>query len=194
MLESLMFHKNRYMKLKFLVFSVLFLGVVYSSSAQTRFSNRKMLSLMNLARADGKKFLDSIVYPYLKENNIEKTSYVRSLISTLKKTKGVQPLKLDKELNQTAKAWAVESGKRGEKGHRNIKKRLYKLNRGSMAENCTYGADSDLEAIMDLLIDEGIRSLGHRKSILNPTYKFIGMGSSTHKVYGTCVVQNFASR
>lgn len=182
------------MKLKFLVFTVLFFGLTYSAMAQVKYSNRNMLELMNLARADGKKFIDSILNPYLEANNVPRTSYVRSLITDLKKTKNIQPLKLDTELNGTARAWAIESGKKGVIGHRNIKKRLYVLNRGAMAENCTYGDESDLEAIMSLLIDEGIKGVGHRKNILNPAYNYVGLGSAKHKEYGTCVVMNFAER
>ena len=151
---------------------------------------------MNAARKDGPAFVKNIVKPYLKETETSKTSYVNSLIRTLNKTKGLEPFKIDPILERKAKEWAVSSGKKGIVGHGNINRRLYYLikEKGSMAENCTYGNYTAIDAVMDLLIDEGIRGLGHRKNILNPAYVHIGIASANHKSFGVVVVMNFSEK
>ena len=53
---------------------------------------------------------------------------------------------------------------------------------GAMAE--IIGADFDLEGrntfemtILGLIIDDGVKDRGHRKTIYNPNYKYIGFSS-----------------
>ncbi|MCZ6692800.1 MAG: CAP domain-containing protein, partial [Bacteroidetes bacterium] len=62
----------------------------------------------------------------------------------------------------------------------------------TIGENCAYGLYSPLDIVMGLLIDEGVSDLGHRKNILNPDYKVIGVAIRPHKSYGTNCVQDFA--
>jgi uncharacterized protein YkwD len=45
---------------------------------------------------------------------------------------------------------------------------------------------------MALLIDDGIKSLGHRKNILNAGFHFVGIAIEPHKTYGTNCVMDFA--
>jgi uncharacterized protein YkwD len=167
-----------------------------SFTQERRIDQREVARLLNFARNDGPKFVKEVVMPYLKENGTKRTSYVKSLIKTLNKTKGVEPLKGDKVLGQKAKEWALESGRKGVKGHGNIKKRLFYLisKKGAMAENCTYGNYTALDAVMSLLIDEGISSLGHRKNILNPIYQKVGIAYAKHTRYGIVLVMNFSVR
>jgi uncharacterized protein YkwD len=47
---------------------------------------------------------------------------------------------------------------------------------------------------MQLLIDDGIESLGHRKNILEPKYQWIGIAIEPHKTYRTNCVMDFAER
>lgn len=62
---------------------------------------------------------------------------------------------------------------------------------GAMAENCQYGPDEPIEVIMQLMIDSGIPSLGHRKTLMNCTYNFIGIAQSNHSTYRTNTVMDF---
>jgi uncharacterized protein YkwD len=81
-----------------------------------------------------------------------------------------------------AKCWAKESGKKGVIGHNRIR-----CKKGYFAECCSYGNLEPLEFVLNLLVDEGIPSLGHRK-ILFTNYKKVGVSINTHKTYGQCVV------
>lgn len=163
---------------------------------EDRVDQREVARLLNFARNDGPGFVKEVLTPFLKKNGRKKTSYVKSLIKTLNKTKGLAPLESDKILGQKAKEWALESGRKGIKGHGNIKKRLFYLisRKGAMAENCSYGKYTATDAVMSLLIDEGISSLGHRKNILNPKYRKIGIAYAKHSRYGIVVVMDFSER
>lgn len=54
-----------------------------------------------------------------------------------------------------------------------------------IGENCQFGAtpDGGHEAVLQLLIDDGIATRGHRKNIFNPDYAYIGVGVAPHGGY-----------
>jgi uncharacterized protein YkwD len=57
-------------------------------------------------------------------------------------------------------------------------------------ENCQYGYNDGLSIVIDLLIDEEIPDLSHRKSLLNSEVKFIGVAIRKHKIYRyNCVIE-----
>jgi uncharacterized protein YkwD len=98
------------------------------------------------------------------------------------KQKNLKPLNPDLEMYEYAKCWAKESGKKGVIGHNRSR-----CKKGYFAECCSYGNLEPLEFVLNLLVDEGIPSLGHRK-ILFTNYKKVGVSINTHKTYGQCVV------
>ena len=57
-------------------------------------------------------------------------------------------------------------------------------------ENCSYGYSRGIDVVMQLLIDKGVKSLGHRKNLLSNS---VGMGASIqpHKTYAHCAVLDF---
>jgi uncharacterized protein YkwD len=93
-------------------------------------------------------------------------------------------------------AW---QGPRGEVGHRGeggsspfdrvarhgVRPRL-------SGEVIDYGADG-LQAVIDLIVDDGVASRGHRHNILNPNFRQVGIAIGPHRQYGTMCVIDFAS-
>lgn len=59
------------------------------------------------------------------------------------------------------------------------------------AENMGTGYNNGLDIVRQLLIDDGEPDRGHRKNILNPTLKFVGVAVRPHKVYDFVNVQDF---
>jgi uncharacterized protein YkwD len=150
---------------------------------------------LNLVRLDPKLFAETYLKKYL-DSTQEKSSYTKSLLKTLPTTKSMGVLVPDKKLCDFAKAHAVQFGKEGRIGHANYNERILKIKKdfgGSMAENCDYGNKKALDIVMSLLIDEGIKDLGHRENILDPEYKFIGTSIQPHKRYEWNCVMDFAN-
>ncbi|MBL7870711.1 MAG: CAP domain-containing protein [Cyclobacteriaceae bacterium] len=160
-----------------------------------------VLKIMNAVRTDPQDFIKKYLTPYLKENKLTTNRYAKSLISDLKKTKKMEPLKMSAALSDVAKMHALDMGRLGKIGHSSsdgtsFADRIRKKAKagGMIAENCDYGNDTALDIVMALLIDDGIESLGHRKNILEPKYQWVGIAIEGHKTYRVNTVMDFAER
>jgi hypothetical protein len=65
---------------------------------------------------------------------------------------------------------------------------------GMVGENLSYGSKNGKDAMIQLLIDDGVASRGHRKNIFSSDYKLVGVGIQTHKKYKWMTCTNFARR
>ena len=138
----------------------------------------------NLARMYPAKFAA------LELSEEKKTSYVNSLVNTLNTMKSVAPLAVNRRMVDYARCWADESGIRGIIGHDRINCDDLK---GYAGENCSYGVEDARGIVLQLLIDEGIPSLGHRENCLNANYKSVGVAFAEHTAYRFCCVMDFTS-
>jgi uncharacterized protein YkwD len=57
-----------------------------------------------------------------------------------------------------------------------------------IGENLSYGDDSARERVITFLIDDGFASRGHRKRLLDPTFKVAGVACGGHKLGAMCVI------
>lgn len=153
---------------------------------------QKVILFMNMARYDGKLFTKTFLDSYVEEMQIEKNSYLRSLNKDLAKVKGLFALIPQEDLTAVAQGHAVKSGKSGHVGHKDMDKRFAPLERNpyyGWAENCSYGYQEALSIVITLLIDDGIKNLGHRKNTLNERYNSVGVAIRPHKQYRVnCVI------
>lgn len=145
----------------------------------------------NLARRFPKKFV-KFYHAYAAEDGesskLRSNYYYTSLTKELNRMEPVGALLPDRKMFDLAECWAVESGQKGVTGHDRIS-----CPEGYSGENCGYGYDSTgLYFVMMLLIDEGVKSLGHRKNILYPDFKGLGAAIREHKEFRFDAVQNFA--
>jgi len=154
---------------------------------------------MNEVRTEPQVFLQARLFPFVKENGLENNTYAKTLIEELKTAKPKNPLQSSQVLEKLARGHALDMGEKGKVGHTSsngtsFETRLRKkIKTGMIAENCDYGNSEPLEIVMALLIDDGITSLGHRKNILHPSLKYVGIAIEKHKTYGTNCVMDFAS-
>lgn len=154
---------------------------------------KDVIMYMNLARMYPQKFARVEVEPYdggpLYGFYLKGSPYKASLLEELKTRKPVSPLYFDKAMYNYAKCWAIESGQLGVTGHNRIT-----CSKGYSAECCFYGArDNGREAVLSLLIDHDVPSLGHRKNILNGDLKKAGPNIQPHIKYGYCCVIDYTS-
>lgn len=140
-------------------------------------SEKETILYLNLARLYPKDFIKNEL------SGSTPGKYEASLIKTLKSLKPLKPLIFDETLYEFAKCYSKEMGNKGSVGH-NRKK----CKNGNFAECCSYGMATGREVLLQLLIDDGISSLGHRKICLSDRYSKIGVSIHAHKVYSTCAV------
>jgi len=156
---------------------------------------------INYARQEPQQFSTIILLPFLKQFPEAKSNYTRSLIHDLSNLSALPPLIPSKKLNQIASSHTKDLGSnRRSISHNSSKGESFKerLNRFGyfecVSENVYEGKKDGLQAVLFLLIDAGVQNLGHRKNILDPDMKYIGVsffpikGPSKHYF----MVQNFS--
>ncbi len=158
---------------------------------------KKVILFMNMARHDGPLFAETFLTVYMHEKHVEKNSYTKSLHRDLKKNSGLVPLIPEQDLTAVAQGHALKSGEKGTTGHSGFKKRFERLMGNPythVGENCSYGYEQAIDIVISLLIDEGVKELGHRHNILAPDFNSIGIAIRPHRSYRTNCVMDFGSR
>lgn len=161
-------------------------------------TEKDVILYMNLARLDGNWFIEHVYNKKTSFVSMFSSSYQKSLVKDLKKVKSRPMLKPAKGLTKSARYHAKDMGGKGKTGHNSSDgtgtfERIKKYAEGGyMAENCQYGHRGALDIVLDLLVDDGISSLGHRKNILNSNFSYVGVAVEPHKVYGVNCVQDFS--
>ena len=140
---------------------------------------KEFVLLTNLARVNPPLFGRLFLEEYLKAYKISASNpYVVSLRNDLNKKTSLPILNVLVPLNKPAAehvAYCIRTNRCSHDGFEKRMKIAQKLNQGYFAENCAMGQESAIQLLMDLLIDDGIRNVGHRKSILNPNFKNTGL-------------------
>jgi uncharacterized protein YkwD len=62
---------------------------------------------------------------------------------------------------------------------------------GNYAENITFKAETARAVVLTMLIDDGVKSRGHRKNILSPTHKVVGIAFAKGKPGDNLCIVNF---
>jgi hypothetical protein len=60
------------------------------------------------------------------------------------------------------------------------------------AENISYGNNDARGVLIQLIVDDGTPSRGHRANIFNPDYRFVGIACGPHHHFGQMCVMDFA--
>jgi uncharacterized protein YkwD len=167
---------------------------------------------INLARTDPKvyaKFLRE--YRALIHNGVyeqpgeigvqleEGTRAVDEAIGYLERQAALGPLTASKGLSSAAKTQAVDQGRSGATGHSGSdgSSPFDRMNRYGKwqviaGENIAYGSGDARGIVIQLIVDDGVASRGHRDNIFKPSFKVVGIGVGPHPKYGTVCVQDFA--
>lgn len=155
-------------------------------------SEKEVLWILNMARINPPLFAETVLKKYperSRRNHLVNVAEYKSLLSTLEKTKQLPLLYPDSLGWVSAKCHAISSGLAGYVGHQRQSSECNEKKRYS-AECCDYGSSDPLDIIMDLVIDQGVPSLGHREALLGP-YNRVGISIQPHKGYGTNTVLDF---
>ncbi len=129
----------------------------------------------------------------------EGVAALNEAIDFLKSTQPLEPLCVSKGLSLAAKAHAQDQGTNGTTGHRGSDQSssMDRMNRYGeweriASENLCYGPGNPRHIVIFLIIDDGVKSRGHRKNIFNANLKVVGVNIGVHSRFGTMCVMDFA--
>lgn len=129
----------------------------------------------------------------------EGVSALHECVRALKKASPVAVLFPDRYLTKATNDHQSDQAKTGKTGHTgsdgsNLKERIERYGKWQVriAENIAYGNSSARQIVIFLLIDDGVKSRGHRTTLLHPDYKTIGVACGSHPRYTTMCVMDFS--
>lgn len=62
---------------------------------------------------------------------------------------------------------------------------------GNLAENLSFGWKDPREVVMQMIVDDGLPTRGHRQSLFSGEFAQVGVASGPHKLYNHVTVVNF---
>lgn len=134
-------------------------------------------------------FRGLIMYPPKQKPflTVEGFPAVDEAVKFLRKTPKVQSLKLSEGLVKVAKAQLSDLMENPRLGHfgkdgSDLSKRLDKIGKaGKAAENITHTPLTPKEVVINMIVDDGVKSRHHRQNVMNPQFRLIGVACSKKK-------------
>ena len=153
-----------------------------------------VIRLLNEARTSPPRFAQRYLTRHAKESR-EAAECIREM----GRLSPMPPLQVANPLVSSARDHANDSGAAAITGHQGsngstLDDRVSRHAKwqGSIAENLYYGRANAEEIVVQLLIDRGVASRGHRRAILNPKMAVVGVAVRRHPGYGSICVMDFA--
>ena len=178
--------------------------------AQSPFEDQ-VLAALNAVRANPAAFqaqlrqfrgwfrANSYVVPGRAERNItvEGVGAVDEAIAFMGRQGGVGPIRPAALLAAAAADHVAEQGAAGAVGHggedgSDPGERVRRHGGGDyVAEVIEYGAADPMEAVRQLIVDDGVPDRGHRSILFDPALRFAGISCGQHRAYRTMCVIDF---
>ncbi len=122
-------------------------------------------------------------------------------IAALKELRGSLPrVEISLALSRAAADHVRDTGSRGLTGHRGadgsaLSERIERYGNwsGHIGENIVYGISGAHEAVFEQLLDFGVADRGHRWTLLNPAWHYVGISCGPHTLYHVMCVLDFAT-
>lgn len=165
--------------------------------------DQQVLDCINEMRANPPAFYHKYVEDYIRQNASRFTArYTRSLKKEMLHSPALPVFSTQQALRHAALLQlnyiASEGGRlTHSQGNTGFAQRMKNAGLHCLAENLYAAHDpSALQIVIDLLVDQNIPSLGHRKNLLNPAYGFIGIVHRTISAGGgkTIIVMDFGCK
>lgn len=158
----------------------------------------ELIAEMNLARTQPAAYAEIVAARGAAVGGSARS--IAEAVRFLRQQRPISPLVQSAGLTQAALAHVLDTGPRGTRGHRgsdgsNVSKRASRFGRWDVriGENILYGRASARDAIVSLIIDEGVGDRYHRRNIFERSFRFAGAAAGPHRGYGSMVVTDFAA-
>jgi uncharacterized protein YkwD len=147
---------------------------------------------MNLVRSDPRKYAEMYINPNL-------GAYAKECFEELMNSESRPVLFPKKGLSQAAKDHVADTGPKGIVDHdgtdgSTMSSRISRYGTWGIgaSENISCGYNTAREIVLQLLIDDGVESRGHRRNIMNKNSRYVGVAAGLHAKYRYMCVQDFA--
>lgn len=178
-------------------------------------TERDVIDEINLMRRDPARYARTCLAPmraYYDGNllkypgsipvvTVEGVSALDECIRELERVRPLSPLARCQGLSLSARDLTLDQGRTGATGHSgsdgsSVFSRMDRYGKWGLTagENISYGFGSARKIVAALLIDDGVSSRGHRKNLLNDSFKLVGVDLGPHSSYGSMCVIDFAGK
>lgn len=148
---------------------------------------------MNLARTEPKAYAETYIAPLSGQFS---ATYFNETIEEMTSMDPVGALVHVDGLWRMAKTHVLTQGPTGKTGHdradgSSFQDNVYAFSRSfrTAGENIAYGTNTARDIVIQLLVDDGIESRGHRKNMLSSKFTQTGVGFGSHSYYRyECVI------
>lgn len=120
---------------------------------------------------------------------------VDEAVAAMRKARPVPALVHSPCLSRAAQDHANDTGPKGITGHSGsdgstpiARVKRYAPGLGYCGENISYGSSSARDIVLQLIVDDGVPSRGHRENIMRPDFRTVGIGTGPHSRYGAMSV------
>ena len=169
---------------------------------------------LNMARTDPARYAQEFVEPrnqyftgtvYREQGEpmlltLEGSYAVDDCVKDMNDTEPMDPLLPSEDICLAALDHAMDLSIRGETGHigsdgSEFSARIERYGEWhcSIGEAISYGPSTGREIVIGLLIDDGVPDRGHRATVLNPSFRLLGISIEDHSAYGNVCVIEFAA-
>lgn len=168
-----------------------------TATEQDQISSTAVLREINLARENPKLYANFVAEsrPF---HMIEHGRAVDEAVRFLNKSHPLPPLTLSPGMSRAAADHCAEQVA-GQLGHDGTDRsspgdRISRYGAWSLTwgENISYSQKTARGVVLALIIDDGVRSRGHRKNIFNPKFNYAGAAFGPHARYRTVCTIDFA--
>jgi hypothetical protein len=152
-------------------------------------TEKDAIMYLNLCRLFPKEFADLEVRQYQMGNEYEDSvlaefdEFKKSLLNDLLTRKACRALEFNRILYLDAKCYSTEISTVNRNGHDRIN-----CKESNYAECISFGKKTGRDIVLQLLVDAGIQSLGHREICLDGAYTEIGISGNRHFEFEFCAV------
>lgn len=174
---------------------------------------KEVLQELNLARTKPKLYAEKIkkMRQYFNGNRYEVpgkvtiitkegVKAVNEAIAFLEKVDPLPEFSYSKGISKACRDHILDQGPSGYTGHTGNdgstpfdRMNRYGRWKGVAGENISYGKNTAEEIVIQLIVDDGVLSRGHRENIFNPQFRVVGIAFGSHAKYKYMCVMGFAA-